>query len=132
MNKIRLGDILEFIKHSCGHGEYHDMEYSVTDTEHLSAHICSVCWIKASYKIRDKSVQYVLLSGSQRQKAWAEAIRARIVGEILLVPCMSQWWRPVDQAQFLVLEYTDASWWITHKNMTGKRAYDLAIVLQRI
>ena len=140
------------IKHRCGHDDVHNIGGPVEErdgkAEWLESGLCRECWLKEQAEARqaanviaaaaNKGNGLPALSGSPKQTAWAETIRAEKLTEIdTHYAKMEQKWASMDlttsqtdqiergkvmfAAGLAALKSeTRAAWWIANKGRPGR------------
>lgn len=118
-----------FITHSCGHDEEHDLLGPTAQRERkiawLETTLCSDCQQVENDKRNKIAAQWCAdnecapLTGSEKQIAWAESIRADYLqglnGMLTILPA-DQKPQLVEAIADIKQHDTDASWWIDNRD----------------
>lgn len=116
----------QLILHACGHEQVHHLTGFVSQQDRKATWLrttkCRTCFKaekqteQAAAATRDAAAIAHLdlhpLTGSERQVAWAETIRAARLAALLAEPLHS-----TDRAWEPCLAVTDAKWWIDHRTL---------------
>ena len=122
------------VTHTCGHQQVHQLYGPIKDrqgkVEWLQTTVCTECYkSEQTQKRAEQSAQaaqvattegWPTLIGTEKQIAWAETIRAEILGHL---PALRQRLEAGTEAQRTETEthiaaligHTDAAWWINHR-----------------
>lgn len=117
----------QIIKHACGHDQIHYISGFTSQQERkarwLQTTKCRNCFVATKQAEQTKVVtrngaaishlELPLLAGSERQVAWATAIRASRLAALVVRPVAGE-----GQCCEICIGVADAKWWIDHRDLT--------------
>lgn len=124
------------ITHSCGHEATHNLTGPVKDrqprADYLATTLCTDCYrAEQLAKAKAANTDLPALTGSDKQIAWAESIRAGIISAIDTLIAQGTANRAAMSAEHLaafeascgdaaqIKAHTSAAWWIDHRSTDG-------------
>ena len=124
------------IRRSCGHvEELRDSSFGSISAE--ESKLCRECYISAkNAEAAASNSGLTPLTGSEKQVAWAESLRAKFVKAIAAFQGVEDRPGAVSKQQVLdvaseVLNTADAKWWIDNKGFSGETARFVPIMCSR-
>ncbi|MBW2149990.1 MAG: hypothetical protein JRI22_23650 [Deltaproteobacteria bacterium] len=117
------------IKMACGHEEEHHISGYYDSRRYRTERMCRDCWRRELARANRERI-LPSLTGTPKQIAWAESIRAKMIPEMEKLICLlfRGTWNMMSGSAILqqVREQTSAGWWIENRHNTLLALRDIA------